>query len=120
MRNPTEPELACCIGLLGPIDPNRLYDVIVVGAGPAGLATAVYAVRKDSRCSSSTAVHSAARPEHPLRPAPDFVAAMRKVAGDLEERRESSLGSSQIGGDFSQRTSTSHADLPALARHAVF
>src|SRR5262245_25831684 len=43
LRNPTEPELARCIGLLGPIDANRLYDVIVVGAGPAGLATAVYA-----------------------------------------------------------------------------
>jgi hypothetical protein len=36
---------------------------------------------------------------------PDFVAALRKIAGE-EERRESSLGSSQIGGDFSQRTST--------------
>src|SRR5947207_6425464 len=43
LRNPAEPELARCIGLLGPIDPNRLYDVIVVGAGPAGLATAVFA-----------------------------------------------------------------------------
>jgi thioredoxin reductase (NADPH) len=43
LRNPTEPELARCIGLLGPIDPSHLYDVIVVGAGPAGLATAVYA-----------------------------------------------------------------------------
>src|SRR6516162_2447237 len=43
LRNPTEPELARCIGLLGPIDPDRLYDVVVVGAGPAGLATAVYA-----------------------------------------------------------------------------
>jgi thioredoxin reductase (NADPH) len=43
LRNPTEPELAGCIGLLGPIDPDRLYDVIVVGAGPAGLAAAVYA-----------------------------------------------------------------------------
>jgi thioredoxin reductase (NADPH) len=43
LRNPTEPELARCIGLLGPIDPDRLYDVIVVGAGPAGLAAAVYA-----------------------------------------------------------------------------
>jgi thioredoxin reductase (NADPH) len=43
LRNPSEDELARCIGLVGPIDPNRLYDVVVVGAGPAGLATAVYA-----------------------------------------------------------------------------
>jgi thioredoxin reductase (NADPH) len=43
LRNPTEPELARCIGLLAPINPNRLYDVVVVGAGPAGLAAAVYA-----------------------------------------------------------------------------
>ena len=43
LRNPTEDELARCIGLVGPIDPNRVYDVAVVGAGPAGLAAAVYA-----------------------------------------------------------------------------
>jgi thioredoxin reductase (NADPH) len=43
LRNPSEIELARCIGLVGPIDPNRIYDVAVVGAGPAGLATAVYA-----------------------------------------------------------------------------
>ncbi len=43
LRNPGEDELARCIGLVGPIDPNRIYDVAVVGAGPAGLATAVYA-----------------------------------------------------------------------------
>jgi thioredoxin reductase (NADPH) len=43
LRNPGETELARCIGLVGPIDPDRLYDVAVVGAGPAGLATAVYA-----------------------------------------------------------------------------
>jgi thioredoxin reductase (NADPH) len=43
LRNPSEDELARCIGLVGPIDPNRLYDVAVVGAGPAGLAAAVYA-----------------------------------------------------------------------------
>jgi thioredoxin reductase (NADPH) len=43
LRNPGEVELARCIGLVGPIDPNRIYDVVVVGAGPAGLATAVYA-----------------------------------------------------------------------------
>ena len=43
LRNPSENELARCIGLVGPIDPKRVYDVAVVGAGPAGLATAVYA-----------------------------------------------------------------------------
>ena len=43
LRNPTEMELARCIGLVSPVDPSRIYDVAVVGAGPAGLATAVYA-----------------------------------------------------------------------------
>jgi thioredoxin reductase (NADPH) len=43
LRNPSEGGLARCIGMVGPIDPNRLFDVVVVGAGPAGLATAVYA-----------------------------------------------------------------------------
>ena len=43
LRNPTEIELARCIGLVGPIDANRVYDVVIVGAGPAGLAAAVYA-----------------------------------------------------------------------------
>jgi thioredoxin reductase (NADPH) len=43
LRNPGEHELARCLGLVRPIDPDRLYDVAVVGAGPAGLATAVYA-----------------------------------------------------------------------------
>jgi len=43
LHNPSESQLARCIGLLKPLDPNRVYDVAVVGAGPAGLATAVYA-----------------------------------------------------------------------------
>jgi thioredoxin reductase (NADPH) len=43
LRNPSEIELARCIGLVGHIDPDKVYDVAVVGAGPAGLATAVYA-----------------------------------------------------------------------------
>jgi thioredoxin reductase (NADPH) len=43
LRNPGENELARCIGLVSPIDPNRSYDVVIVGAGPAGLAAAVYA-----------------------------------------------------------------------------
>ncbi len=43
LSNPGENELARCLGLVSPIDPARLYDVAVGGAGPAGLATAVYA-----------------------------------------------------------------------------
>jgi thioredoxin reductase (NADPH) len=43
LRNPSEYELARCVGLVRPIDPARVYHVVVVGAGPAGLATAVYA-----------------------------------------------------------------------------
>jgi thioredoxin reductase (NADPH) len=43
LRNPSESELARCIGLVKAIDPNTVYDVAVVGAGPAGLACAVYA-----------------------------------------------------------------------------
>ena len=43
LRNPTEAALGRCIGLVRAIDPDRLFDVVIVGAGPAGLATAVYA-----------------------------------------------------------------------------
>ncbi|HWK64016.1 MAG TPA: FAD-dependent oxidoreductase [Rhizobiaceae bacterium] len=43
LRNPGENELARGIGLVRPIDAAKLYDVAIVGAGPAGLAAAVYA-----------------------------------------------------------------------------
>jgi len=43
LKNPSETELAHALGMV-PIDErNRTYDVAVVGAGPAGLSTAVYA-----------------------------------------------------------------------------
>ena len=43
LRNPSEDQLARCVGLVGTLDPDRLYDAVVIGAGPAGLATSVYA-----------------------------------------------------------------------------
>ena len=43
LRNPSEQQLALCIGLLDETTERRVYDVAVVGAGPAGLSTAVYA-----------------------------------------------------------------------------
>jgi thioredoxin reductase (NADPH) len=43
LRNPSEPELARSLGMARIDDPDRTFDVAVVGAGPGGLATAVYA-----------------------------------------------------------------------------
>jgi thioredoxin reductase (NADPH) len=43
LKNPREGELADCLGMVRIDHPDRTYDVAVVGAGPAGLATAVYA-----------------------------------------------------------------------------
>ena len=43
LLNPSEDSLARCLGILDTADHDELFDVAVVGAGPAGLATAVYA-----------------------------------------------------------------------------
>jgi len=43
LRRPTDAEAAVCLGIMPEIAPCALYDVAVVGAGPAGLAAAVYA-----------------------------------------------------------------------------
>ncbi|MGF6603353.1 thioredoxin reductase (NADPH) [Paraburkholderia sp. GAS448] len=43
LRNPDEGQLASCLGLIPEFDPTHVYDVAIVGAGPAGLAAAVYA-----------------------------------------------------------------------------
>jgi thioredoxin reductase (NADPH) len=43
LRNPSEKQLARCIGLTHALDAKKLYDVAIVGSGPAGLAAAVYA-----------------------------------------------------------------------------
>ncbi len=43
MRNPSETEIARAIGMIGGPKDEKIYDVAIVGCGPAGLATAVYA-----------------------------------------------------------------------------
>jgi len=42
-KNPTNSELAGGLGFNAPIDEKQLRDVVIIGAGPAGLAAAVYA-----------------------------------------------------------------------------
>jgi thioredoxin reductase (NADPH) len=43
LKRPTDVEAGVCLGITPEIDTSILHDVIVVGAGPAGLAAAVYA-----------------------------------------------------------------------------
>jgi thioredoxin reductase (NADPH) len=43
LKRPTDSEAGICLGITPELDPQIVYDVAVVGAGPAGLATAVYA-----------------------------------------------------------------------------
>jgi len=43
LRNPTNQQIAACLGFNEAIDQSQMRDVVIVGAGPAGLAAAVYA-----------------------------------------------------------------------------
>jgi thioredoxin reductase (NADPH) len=43
LRNPTNRQIADCLGFNPELDTRQLRDIIIVGAGPAGLAAAVYA-----------------------------------------------------------------------------
>jgi thioredoxin reductase (NADPH) len=49
LRSPADNELARCIGMVDTVDHDELFDVAVVGAGPAGLSTAVYAASEGLR-----------------------------------------------------------------------
>ena len=43
LRNPTNAGIADCLGFNEEIDATRIRDVVIIGAGPAGLGAAVYA-----------------------------------------------------------------------------
>src|SRR6185295_2437736 len=43
LRNPSNAELAACLGWEKTLDEKQVHDVVIVGAGPAGLAAAVLA-----------------------------------------------------------------------------
>jgi thioredoxin reductase (NADPH) len=42
LRNPSNQEIAACLGFNDAIDQTHVRDLVIVGAGPAGLAAAVY------------------------------------------------------------------------------
>jgi thioredoxin reductase (NADPH) len=43
LKRPTDAQAGICLGITPELDPERVYDVAIAGAGPAGLAAAVYA-----------------------------------------------------------------------------
>jgi thioredoxin reductase (NADPH) len=43
LRNPSNADAASCLGFNPDLDEGHVYDLIIIGAGPAGLAAAVYA-----------------------------------------------------------------------------
>jgi thioredoxin reductase (NADPH) len=47
--DPSNEQLARCLGMIDSDQHSDLYDVVIVGAGPAGLATAVYAASEGLR-----------------------------------------------------------------------
>jgi len=42
LRNPSNAQIADCLGFNDAVDQSRVNDLVIVGAGPAGLAAAVY------------------------------------------------------------------------------
>ena len=42
LRNPSNQQIADCLGFNDAIDQTHVRDLVIVGAGPAGLAAAVY------------------------------------------------------------------------------
>jgi thioredoxin reductase (NADPH) len=42
LRNPSNQQIADCLGFNEPIDQTQVSDLVVIGAGPSGLAAAVY------------------------------------------------------------------------------
>jgi len=56
LRNPSNAELARALGLRPPSAARAVYDLLVVGAGPAGLAAAVYGASEGLRTAAVEAV----------------------------------------------------------------
>jgi thioredoxin reductase (NADPH) len=56
LADPTNADLAQAVGLTTAAEPSTVYDVVVVGAGPAGLAASVYASSEGLRVATADAV----------------------------------------------------------------
>ncbi len=61
--NPSDIELTDAFGLTRPLDTSTTFDVVIIGAGPAGLAAAVYAASEGLNTLLVEQRRSGARPE---------------------------------------------------------
>jgi thioredoxin reductase (NADPH) len=61
LKRPTDAEAGVILGITPELDPQMVFDVAVVGAGPAGLAAAVYGASEGLSVLVLTSVHSADR-----------------------------------------------------------
>jgi thioredoxin reductase (NADPH) len=43
LKNPSNADVARCLGMNAPVADDRVHDLLIIGAGPAGLAAGVYA-----------------------------------------------------------------------------
>ena len=93
LKRPTVAQAGLCLGITPELDPAKIYDVAVVGAGPAGLATAVYAAseglsvagarsagdrRTGRRIGADRELSRLSRPASPARPLPGAPSARRR------------------------------------------
>ena len=62
LKRPTDVEAGVCLGITPELEPSMLHDVVVVGAGPAGLAAAVYAASEGLSVMALDQRRSAGRP----------------------------------------------------------
>ena len=53
LRNPSNQQIADCLGFNESIDQTQVRDLVIIGAGPSGLAAAVYGASEGLRCSSA-------------------------------------------------------------------
>jgi thioredoxin reductase (NADPH) len=60
LRNPTNQQVADCLGFNETIDQTQMHDLVIIGAGPAGLAAAVYGASERAGLGGS---HTGVRPQ---------------------------------------------------------
>jgi thioredoxin reductase (NADPH) len=106
LRAPDEAQLASYLGLVPTFEPLHVYEVAIVGAGPAGLAASVYAATEGL----SVAVFDRASTQYPLETSVPGMFGVGDVRSESVKRVAVAVVS-QIRAYLSQLTTTSAQDV---------